>query len=158
MQLKSGPWKHLLYLAVSCAFVTGGVLIVREHPVIGWLNIVFFGFGVVVFGLSLAPSSNSLCLGADGLTVRSLYRTWHVGWSDVSGFFVARIGGRQMVCWNYSPSYAGEHRGRAISRGLTGVEAGLPETYGRSAVELADLLNALRLQHDGTSTISSLKE
>ena len=42
-----------------------------------------------------------------------------------------------MVCWNYVPGYDKQKLGRRLAMGLSGVEAGLPDTYGRPAQELA---------------------
>ena len=148
MKLKPSPWKHIFLLALSSAFFALGIHLVRENPIIGWLTIVFFGLGVVVFAISVVPGSSFLQLRDEGLTLRSLYRTWHVSWLDTSEFFVARVGGRQMVCWNYSPSFVGQRLGRAMSRGIAGVEAGLPDTYGRSATELAQLLNEWHMRYN----------
>jgi hypothetical protein len=38
------------------------------------------------------------------------------------------------------PGFDGQATGRRISAGLTGVEAGLPDTYGHTAPELAALM------------------
>ncbi|MDR0673859.1 MAG: hypothetical protein LBF93_09465 [Zoogloeaceae bacterium] len=145
LQLKPRRWKYLSFLSMSCVFcVVGVLLLIGDCVVAGVLMTVFFGLASLVFALSLMPGSVFLRLEPEDMTIRSLYRTWRVRRSDISAFFVARIGGREMVCWDYLPTYAGQRHGRAFSRGLTGVEAGLPDTYGRSAGELADLLNAWR--------------
>ena len=149
MRLKPSPWRHLMLLALSGIFVVLGLFVLQDHSILGWLMVAFFGLGVLVAIVTLVPGSSYLELSPSGIAVRTLYRTWHVSWSDVSDFFVSRVGGRAMVCWNYSSSYSASRRGRKISRSIAGVEAGLPDTYGLSAAELADLLNQWRAEHTG---------
>lgn len=149
MRLKPSPWRHIMLVALSGIFVVLGLLIAKDHSILGWFTVAFFGLGVLVEIVTLVPGSSYLELSSSGITVRTLYRTWHVNWSDVSDFFVSRVGGRDMVCWNYSSSYSASLRGRKISRSLAGVEAGLPDTFGLSATELANLLNQWRMEHTG---------
>ena len=149
MRLKPSPWRHLMLLGLSGGFVVLGLFVLRDHSVLGWLTVAFFGLGVLVALITLVPGSSYLELSPSRITVRTLYRTWHVNWSDVSEFFVSRVGARSMVCWSYSPGYSAARRGREISRSLAGVEAGLPDTYGLSAAELSDLLNQWRVEHTG---------
>ena len=49
-----------------------------------------------------------------------------------------------MVLFDYARSYTRSARARAVASALTGAEAGLPDTYGRSAEELTILLNDWR--------------
>jgi hypothetical protein len=53
-----------MYLVVALIFVVIGVALVRresgEDVVWGWLCIVFFGLGSVVFAVSLLPGANWL--------------------------------------------------------------------------------------------------
>lgn len=77
----------------------------------------------------------------------SLYRKWFVRWSDVQLFFPKHIASIKLVCWNYMPGHAEDVGGRNFSARLTGVEAGLPDTYGRSADESIELMNEWLLRH-----------
>jgi len=147
VRLTPSPLKHFGMLAICIAFVAIGVLARGDNPALMWLVSGFFGLGAVVFIINLIPGSSFLELTAQGFTFRALYRTWHVPWTDVDGFLVANVGGRDMVCWNYAPGYDKQKFGRRLSSGLSGVEAGLPDTYGRSAGELAQLLNDWRQRH-----------
>jgi len=144
LQLKPGPWKHLALFMTSVAFVVVAVLLGPKHPLLAWLTGILFGLGAIVALVTVLPGSSFLRLEPERMTVCSLYRTWHIPWSDIDSFFVASVGGRQMVCWRYAPGFFGQQRGRAISRTVAGVEAALPDTYGKSAIELATLLNQWR--------------
>jgi hypothetical protein len=148
MKLTPRPSKFLILLLASAAFVAMGVFLVAQgKPLIGWLNIVFFGLGVAVAIVSLLPGSNHLQLDDEGLEVCSLYRRWSVRWGDVQEFFPAFISRRELVCWNYVPGYSGQRAGRVVASHLTGVEAALPDTYGMTPAALADLLNEWRIRH-----------
>jgi len=146
MELRPSPWKHLALLAISAGFVAMALFIEPTQSLIAWFTVVFFGLGALVALVALVPGSSYLRLEPHGMSVRTLYRTWHVEWAEIAGFFVAPVGGRNMVCWNYVPGATQNRRGRAVSRAVAGVEAGLPDTYGRSATELAALLNEWRAE------------
>ncbi len=148
LRLSTSRWRLLLLLAVSLCFVGLGVLLVlRGHLLVGWLNAGFFGLGALVAAIGLVPGGSYLELGPAGLECRSLHRKWFVRWTDVDEFFAVRLGARSMVGWRYAPAYTGQPIGRLLSSGLTGVEAGLPDTYGMSAKALAGLLNEWRLRY-----------
>jgi hypothetical protein len=157
MELRPSPWKHLALLAISAGFVAGALLVEPANSPLKWFTVAFFGLGVVVALVTLVPGSSYLRLEPDRMSVRTLYRTWHVPWTDVTEFFVAPVGGRGMVCWNYTPESTRQKRGRAVSRAIAGVEAGLPDTYGRPAEELANLLNQWRSGVMGTRPNNSSK-
>lgn len=148
-RLTPSPWRHLLLVVLSGAFVVmGGFLVSRGQP-FGWLCIAFFGLGVLLGLATLVPGASYLELREDGFEFRSIYRKWFQRWSDIEEFFPQRIATNDMVCWNYTPGYDAQARGRKLSAGLTGVEAALPDTYGLSAPELAELMNQWRVRHAG---------
>ena len=149
LRLRPSPWKHVALMVLSAGFVTMGGFLVAEGQAFGWLCIAFFGLGVVVAIVTLLPGASYLELRRDGFEFSSLYRKWFQRWSDVDEFFPRRIATNVMVCWNFAPGYVGQARGRKVSAGLTGVEAGLPDTYGMPAAELAALMNRWRLGDPG---------
>jgi hypothetical protein len=138
-------------VVLSAGFVVMGGFLVTEGQTFGWLCMAFFGLGVLVGLVSLVPGASYLELRRDGFEFRTLHRKWFQRWSDVEAFFPQRIATQDMVCWNFAPGYAGQPRGRKVSAGLTGVEAGLPDTYGMSAHALAELMNQWRIRYAGRS-------
>ena len=148
MRLKPSPWRLLLLLAISSSFAALGIfLISRGEQLGGWLCTVLFGLGALVAIVSLLPGSSYLDLSSSGMEIRTLYRRWFVRWKDVHEFYPVVISNRKMVGWDYSASYSAQSLGRKISRGMSGAEAGLPDTYGMSAESLARLLNEWRIRH-----------
>ena len=148
MRLKPSPWRLLLLLSISASFVVLGTFLISEGELVGgWFCAGFFGLGVLIAIVSLLPGSSYLDISSAGMEIRSLYRKWFVRWTDVQEFYPVVISNRKMVAWDYSPTYTAQSMGRKISRGVSGVEAALPDTYGMSAESLATLLNEWRAQH-----------
>lgn len=145
LQLTPSRWKHLALLACCACLVALAFLVGPRQSTLAWLTGGFFGLGVVVALIALIPGSGFLRLEPEGMSVRSLYRTWRVAWADVEDFYVASVAGREMVCWEYAAGFSGQPLGRAFSRAISGVEAGLPDTYRIPAAELASLLNEWRV-------------
>ncbi|THF62394.1 hypothetical protein E6C76_18955 [Pseudothauera nasutitermitis] len=148
MRLTPDPWRTVLLFSISACFTGLGLYLVMRGEALGWLVAGVFGLFTLMACIALLPGSSYLELGPRGMKVRSLYRAWFVCWKDIDAFFVARVARRPMVCWNYATGPAAGHGARRFSRALTGVEAGLPDTYGHPPEELAALLNDWRARHD----------
>jgi hypothetical protein len=136
--------KWLLVLAGCLAFVTIGIFFRGDNPVVGWLSIAFFGLGVPVAGAMLLPGAAGLVLDADGFDVTNMFRRYRVRWINVTGFTVASVPPslNKMVVYDDA---AGKHNLLGeISTGLVGRNAGLPDTYGMAAADLAQLMAGWR--------------
>jgi hypothetical protein len=131
----------LLYLMLCAAFTAGGIWMIANDKPAGWSVSSFFGLGVVVFIVNLPPSSSYLLLKKEGFTVCSLYRKSSFKWSDIEEFVVGYLIGPKMVVFNFSLTYDRQQKSRIISKAIAGYEGALPDTYGMSAKELAELLN-----------------
>jgi hypothetical protein len=134
-------------LAGSLLFVVGGIWLIPGEPLIGWLCVVFFGLGVVVFSINLHPKSSFLTLAHEGFTYASLFRQHFVPWSNVQGFMSVRVGPNKMVGWNYTPAFLAHGTVRRVNRATSGAEAALPDTYGMTIDSLCALLNEIRASH-----------
>jgi len=142
--LKPARGQHLLLLATCAAFVAIGVMMIRDGDLSGWFVAGFFGLCVVVFSVNLIPGASYLLLAPEGFRYRSLFRAGNERWRDIERFGVFDAGARTMVGWDYVAGYERHQRGRHFAKRLAGLEAGLPDTYGRSATELAELLDDWR--------------
>lgn len=145
--LRASKLKMLGLLILSAAFTALGLWMASEAPLTGYLCAGFFGLGLLVFAVQLLPKSSYLHLAQDGFTFAALFGSQTVRWRDVESFSVVRIGHNDMVAWDFAPHYKRQPRGRAVSRGIAGVEAALPDTYGMKAQALANLMNRLRVRH-----------
>jgi hypothetical protein len=137
-------WKTALLLLICLAFTLIAIAMIRDGQRMGWFVVVFFSLCTVTFGVLLLPGSAYLRLTPEGFETRSLFRTHHARWADITAFRAGRIGLNAMVLIQYAPSYAHARKLRAVSAALTGAEGALPDTYGHSAQQLAELLNEWR--------------
>jgi membrane associated rhomboid family serine protease len=97
----------------------------------------------------LTPGRAYLRIAPDGLTARSPLRTWRWAWNDIERFQAYEIHNRYS-----STKHVGydrrdltpERQGfwQTLNRGISGVDGGLPDTYGLDHHDLAKLLNQAR--------------
>jgi hypothetical protein len=144
LTLRPSKAKATVLFLGSAVFVVGGFLMIASEPFAGWFCVVFFGLCALVAAAQVLPNASYLRLTPQGFAVRSLFRESSLCWWDVSEFGVTVIGHNRFVGWNYCSSYPKQARLRGINVALSGFEAALPDSYGRPAAELAELLNALR--------------
>jgi hypothetical protein len=156
--------KQALMLLVATLFVLAGIFIVSKTDAsdvwIGYVCIVFFGLGGVVFAAQLLPGSSFLKIRRDGFEFRALWRGTAFRWSDVQEFGVAEFtlyhGGipqkHRMVGFRFSPSSArrdAHPRLHRLNQALVGYDAALPDNYGMKHDELASLLNQKKMEYAG---------
>jgi hypothetical protein len=138
-----------MYLAICLAFTAIGVLGVRtDGPVVGWLCLILFGLGSIVFLIQLLPGASYLRLSPDGFTYCSLFRTWPmIFWRDVSEFRAAYVSrGAALVV--YDSNATSKPTLRKINRALVGATDGISASaYGLKPEELAEVMNAWRSLH-----------
>ena len=120
-----------------------GVAVRHDSPVAAWSAIILFGLGGAVSSAALLPGSGYLRLTPHGFEQRFLFATHTQSWNHIDHF---RTSGSS-VGYVSEAGFAGTAfgaRGRSLlrtNRSLAGVHGILSDTYGRSATELADLMN-----------------
>jgi len=126
MRLLPSRTKTIALLAVSLVFTIAGVgAIGNGKGFVGWLVALFFGVCSTAFSIHLWR------------------RCPLIRWDSVSEFDVALIPGsriRKVVFSRDSP----HPRLAALNRSLVGATDALPDTYGRTPDQLADLMNEWR--------------
>ena len=130
-------------VVIALVFVAIGIWLFQSSPGLAVIDILFFGVCGVVILLNMLPNGSYLQLTEKGFTVRKAFRLRSYAWDEVGEFGVSQIGLRKMVGWN--PPQQSTLGGAA--KAISGLTFTLPETYGYSAEELAELLNGLRDQH-----------
>ncbi|MGB0133021.1 STM3941 family protein [Dokdonella sp.] len=136
-KLKAG-----LLLLVSLMFVACGIWMFADKALTGLFIIAFFGLCALVFVIQLIPGSSWLRLDDEGFTYCALFRKRHVRWCDVEALTVTHIGAIQRIGWNYAVGCKDNALGRDLNRALAGVDAALPDNYGKSASVLAELMGS----------------
>lgn len=125
----------------SALMLAASVWVISDGQWFGYVGAAFFGLGFVVSLILLLPGSSFLELDHSGFLIRNLFRDSRMSWSDIEVFEVRRVGVRKMVTLKYSSRYRALPNARALAQAVTGVEGALPDTYGRSAEDLAQMLN-----------------
>ena len=134
-------WFWLLLLAA--VFTAGGVGMVSSKEPWGWLVLIFFGSGLVISATTLLPGAGGLVLDANGFQVTSLFRRHRSRWRDVARFEPISVPYARQKMVGFDDATAGRTI-TAINAALTGHNAALPDTYGFSVDELAELMRRWR--------------
>jgi hypothetical protein len=156
LTLRTRPFKMARLVLISGVFVAMGTWLLPREQLVALPCIIFFGFCAAVGLVNLHPKAAYLTLTDQGFLFASLFRKHFVPWSSVQFFVPVTVQRQQMVGWNYSPGFQESQRVRRLSTAMAGVEAGLPDTYGMAAAELADLMNQCREKY-GSAELSVLK-
>jgi len=129
----------------ALVFVALRVFVLKWEPSIGYLSIGFFGLCAVALGLNMLPNSSYLRLTNEGFTVYTMFKKRSVAWQGVSKFGVTSVAVRKIG--GLDPSHAPSTAEQAATV-ISGYSSTLPETYGLTAEELAELLNRMREELD----------
>jgi hypothetical protein len=134
--------RMILFAMLSVVFVAGGICGINSgDTATGWCVTLFFGLCGIVCILNILPNASHLRLTKEGFEVKSLYRARTYSWSDVHDFRVYEVENKKMVGFDLSDSHPTGATTRKVSSALTGVEDGLPDTYGMKAEALARLMD-----------------
>jgi len=144
-----------MFTLLALVFVAVGILLVSQGNWAGWLSIVFFGLGILVFASELV-SPSILTVDQDGFTSRPAWpgRSARTEWTECGVFrtldSTGGLGRQNMVLYTTAAG-RGSRLGQA-NRQLVGGSDALRAGYaGLSAVELASLLNQYRNASTGRS-------
>lgn len=159
--------KWLLVASSSLGMAVASASLLQKDgwiQAVAWLGVVLFGLCVVVCMVHLLPGASYLHVTPDGFTFRSLFKAHAFHFADVKEFAVWRSKPaspptlahkflprsavtQKFVMFNFEDgarAAAGSPKLREMSVKLSGYEGALPDSYGRTHEELADLLNAYR--------------
>ena len=145
---RQNKWTNFLLLLISSVFVVIGIFMVDEEPLMAWLGIVFFGFGVVVSLIQFHPNASYLKLNNDGFEVRTMFRTNFTRWADVKDFRQGHINGSKMIFFDYTDEHKKWKSGKKIAKFLSGKEGAFQSTYNIKTEELLNLMNDYKLKSE----------
>jgi hypothetical protein len=132
--------KWLLVFAGCAVFAVGGFWMIRDGDLRGWFVLIFFGLGVLVAAVAMLPGAGALTLDAEGFEATNLFRRHRTRWQDTTGFQAARIPPAQQKLVVYDDVTQSAKTLAQVNVGIVGRNAALPDTYGLSADDLAQLM------------------
>lgn len=152
--LRPQKTKWILVLLGSVVFTLAGVLVINDNTVIKWTTIIFFGLCSTVSAINLIPGASYLYLNETGFEICSLFRKHKFEWRDISRLEIIKAANVQkIIVFNFVGDKAQKTN---LSKSLSGYSAGVPDSYGLSYEDLADLMNSYRDQYaksNGTATL-----
>lgn len=115
----------------------------------GWFCTIFFGLGTLASLAQLHPKVAFLTVDEAGIEFRSLFAKRRLRWREISEFGVFRPFpwprfGAKRVGFKYSAEFQGNKIG--VITAFSGLDDGLPDTYGFRAKDLAPLLTQYHQQ------------
>lgn len=137
----------VLLLMGSSAFVAIGIVLFLSGKWLGLAAAAFFSLGIPISVIQILPGSSYLRLEETGFTFCNLFRKTSIPWSDINEFTVVTprksgLSTHRMVGFDFVSSYERARLARHIAKGITGSEGALPDTYGKTAKGLAELMNS----------------
>lgn len=145
IKLFPGRKKISFLLSVSLLFTVGGIWLIHEGQYFtGLFCSAFFSLGIIVAIIQIIPNGSYLVLRNEGFEVCSLFKKYFEEWKNINEFGVITINSNDMIGYNYTPGYGKKGVVGKMSKGLTGFEAALPDTYGLKAPELLLLMEKYR--------------
>jgi len=133
--------KIILLAFVSFMFTIGGIFIIKDEDVKGWLISIFFGLCFTVAIIQLIPGSPQLKLTTEGFIMTSLFRSHFIKWEDIKHFKEGYTGTKRSVVFDYVDSHNKFSIGKNIAKQLSDSHGALPDTYGLKTSELVRLMN-----------------
>jgi hypothetical protein len=110
IRLYNSPWRALKLILLCSIFVGGGVyLLMKTHalPLVGWLNIGFFGLGYPVSLYHLFDRRPQVIINELGIFDRSTY-TGFINWEVIRDAYPVDISDGKFICLvvdeRYEPS------------------------------------------------------
>ena len=141
-----------IWLLIVCIlFVAGSIWMAQEKRWIGYLCAGFFALGIPISIAQLIPGSTYLQITDNGLSFANMFRITNIPWNVIDHFFVVSmkrtgVTVHKMVGFNFVSSYDHAKTSRRVSTAIAKCEGALPDTYGKTAEELVDMLNRCLLE------------
>jgi hypothetical protein len=144
---RTSRWRTFFFLLLSLAFCAGGLLMVRDGDARGWLVLVFFGLGVLVFAF-LMMVRQQLTLTPEGIAMARPFRSdWLLRWQDIEAIKPTRVSRQPGVGFNRVGSFPPDAAWRALNRSLAGIDYFIAtRLYGVKPEELAAVMQRYWLQ------------
>lgn len=145
MTLKPNRLSWLFTFLISVGFVGIAIWLgPNEDPMLFYGAGGFFLLCALVSAPLMLGVGSRLILERNSFTCRTLFRSFTRKWLECSDFHPVHAGMRSMVGFTTQRDEAAHPNLAAVNRAVLGASGALPETFGISAEELADLMNRFR--------------
>jgi hypothetical protein len=136
--------KWRLFLMLNLAFVVAGLAMMAQGHRNGMYVAIAFGMIAAILSIVALPGAAKLTVERDGFRATVLYRGKFTRWTDVSEFQVAQMArtSQQVVIYDDASLVEGSHL--MSGKKFAGRNSALPGSYGRTAQDLAIILNHWR--------------
>ncbi len=108
-------------LAFACS-----IFLIAVQMRIGWYFGGFFVLGLLFFSLQLHPKANHIALSSDGFELRYMFRTTKYAWVDIQSMFAAKLGGDDVIAFDFVSSFDKYQRTRRMVKKMCGFEGSFP--------------------------------
>jgi len=141
-----------LAVGMGLMAVTSTAPIERDALILIGALVLLFVIGAVVSFLMLSPNFAYVLLTPTGFTIRTLLKRKEYRWREAEEFHAATLRGTPWVVFTLSREgkvNLPETSLRGLNKAVSGVDDNLPDTYGMSAEELAELMNQWKKRSTG---------
>ena len=153
VRLRPSRKKWALLLLTSTAFSAFCIPWAIFAPsVLSVAGALLFGLGILMSAWALVPGGMYLRIGPEGLFVKQPLRSRLHAWNDIENFQVYEV--HSQYSTNRFVGFDLRHLTperqspwQTLSRGMSGVDVGLPDTYGEDPDQLAKVLDKVRRLH-----------
>lgn len=145
MTLKPDRLRWLFVFLISIGFV--GIALwmgPNEDPLLFWGGGGFFLLCALIAAPLMFGVGSTLTLDGKGFTCRTLFKSFRREWRECSAFYPVSMGLRKFVGFSTEQDEAAHPNLAAANRTMIGATGMLPDTFGLTAEDLADLMNTYR--------------
>ena len=134
-------WRNVFNLLVCLAFTAGSVALLADgkNPIIGWMALIFFGLGSLVFLYLLVRQMIThkpyLVITDKAVVMNSGPKSYEIPFADVDAFLMTGVFGNKMIGIRYTKEAEAKQTAEASSAGravrkfnkfVSGVPGALP--------------------------------
>ena len=143
----SNKVKLILLGIISLLSILGGLNLIQNEPIKGWLITLFFCFCFLVFIIQLIPGSTELKLTREGFEITTLFHKSLTKWDDIKTFKIGYLGLNKTVMFDYVEEHNKHEIGKLVAKKISGGQGALPSTYGLKATELLEIMTEWKNKH-----------
>ena len=132
--------KNMILLVGSSISVALGFIVLDDDPKMFWLNIIFFGLGVIVSLIQFYPNSTYLKLDKEGFEIKHLFRSSFTKWSEIKDLTQGQVGMIKVIFFDYTDEHKKWCIAKIMAKNLAKKEGTIMNLYNIKTDELLRLM------------------